>query len=186
VTPALRLLLLLALAAVLAAGCSDEGSTGGTTTGETTAGQSTVAPGSASKITLLGGRTNRGPWVRSLSLEHSAEDGVPVSFFVCAAWGETQSPKACDAAAGAELPAGTTLRLEQRPVGSAPESPDSPGWGTVGTSEQPELAVPLSDFVSGLEVRKASYRVTLRRFGEEGPPLATSNVITVTWAGPGP
>jgi hypothetical protein len=170
-----RLSLTLALAAVLAAGCSgDDG------TGQATTSTGTVATPSASKITLRGARTNTGPWVRSLSLEHGA-DGVPVGFFVCAAWDEASLPEGCDAAPGAKLPSGTILRLEQRPAGSAVANADSPGWGTVGTSEQAELEVPLSDFVSGLDVRTATYRVTLRRL-EGGPALATSNTITVTWA----
>jgi hypothetical protein len=164
----------LVLAAVLAAGCSGSDETSPTTTG----GDTETTP-NASKITLLGGRTNSGPWVSSLSFQHG-EDGVPVGFFVCAAWDESRSPEACDAAAGAKLPAGTILRLEQKPIGSAVESPDSPGWGTVGTSEQAELRVPLSDFVSGLDVRTATYRATLRRL-EGGPPQATSNTLTVTW-----
>ena len=66
--------------------------------------------------------------------------------------------------------------------GSALATPDSPGWGTVGTSDRAELEVPLSDFVAGLDVRTATYRVTLRRL-EGGPALTTSNTITVTWAG---
>lgn len=165
----------LVLAPVLAAGCSRGNSTSQTTTGTTT-----VAAGGTAKITLRGAKQNTGPWVRSLSLEHG-EDGVPVGFFVCAAWDESRSPEECDAAPGAKLPAGTILRLEQQPSGSAVEKPDSPGWGTVGTSEQAELHVPLSDFVSGLEVPKATYRVTLRRL-EGGPPQATSNTFTVTWA----
>lgn len=173
-------MLALAVAVVFATGCSGDDSTSGTTTGGSTTGQSTVVDGATSKITLRAARTNTGPWVRSLALAHSPEDGVPVSFFVCAAWDEATSPEECTAAAGAELPSGTVLRLEQSPVGAAPASPGSPGWGTVGTSEEPELAIPLSDFVSGLDVPKASYRVTLRPF-EGGPALATSNVLTVTW-----
>ena len=176
-------LLALALAIVFASGCSGDDSTEGPTTGGTTTGQVTVGVEAAtSKITLLASQTNSGPWVRSLSLAHSPEDGVPVSFFVCAAWDELQSPEECAASPGAKLPAGTILRLEQRPVGQAHANPDSPGWGTVGTSEHPELAIPLSDFVSGLDVPKASYRVTLRPF-EGGPALATSNVLTVSWTG---
>ena len=129
---------------------------------------------------MRAGRTNTGPWVESLSLEHGP-DGVPTNFFVCAAWDEARAPAGCDAAAGAKLPAGTVLRLEQRPVGAAAASPDSPGWATVGTSDVAELEVPLSDFVSGLDVDKATYRVTLRpRAG--GEALATSNPITVTWS----
>jgi len=167
----------LLLAAVLAAGCSSGDDTAGTTTGT---GTGTVAAPSASKITLRVGTTNTGPWAKSVSLEHGP-DGVPSSFFVCAAWDETQSPEECDAAPGAVLPAETVLRLEQRPVGAAAASPDSPGWATVGTADGAELSIPLSDFVSGLDVDKATYRVTLRpRAG--GEALATSNPVTVTWS----
>ena len=167
----------LVLAAVLAAGCS---------------GGDSERPGdhrhdhrrrarAPRKITLRVASENTGPWVRSLSLKHGEEDGVPVGFFVCAAWDETRSPEGCDADPGAKLPAGMILRLEQRPTGTVAANPDSPGWATVGTSDRAELEVPLSDFVAGLDVRTATYRVTLRRL-EGGPALATSNTITVTWA----
>ena len=173
---ALRSVALL-LAAVLTAGCSGGDETAGTTTGT---GTDTVAVPSGSKISLRAGSTNAGPWVQALSLEHGP-DGEPTAFFVCAAWDETRSRQGCDAAPGAELPVGTILRLEQRPVGAAVESPDSPGWATVGTAETAELEIPLSDFVSGLDVETATYRVTLRpRVG--GPALATSNPITVSWS----
>ena len=164
----------LALATVLAAGCS-----GGDTAGETTD-KTTVATTGASKITLRGAKANTGPWVRSLSLEHGP-DGQPTSFYVCAAWDAARAPEACDAAPGAKLPPGTILRLEQRPIGSAVATPGSPGWGTVGTSEEAELHVPLSDFVAGLDVETVSYRVTLRRL-EGGPALAVSNPFTVAWS----
>jgi hypothetical protein len=167
----------LLLAAVLATGCAGGDDAAGTTTG---AGTETVAAPSTAKISLLAGRTNTGPWVRSLSLEHGP-DGQPTGFFVCAAWDEARVRDGCDAAPGAELPTGTVLRLEQRPVGSAVASADSPGWATVGTSEVAELRVPLSDFVSGLDVDTATYRVTLRPRGG-GQALATSNPITVVWA----
>jgi hypothetical protein len=165
----------LAVAAVLAAGCS-----GGDATSQTTTDKTTVATGSSSKITLRGASDNTGPWVRSLSLEHGP-DGQPTSFYVCAAWDEARSPEGCDAAPGAKLPEGTILRLEQRPIGSALAIPGSPGWGTVGTSEVAELEIPLSDFVAGLEVKTVSYRVTLRRI-DGGPALAISNAFTVSWA----
>ena len=169
----------LLLATVLAAGCSGGDDTAGTTTVADTS-TATVSIPSAAKITLRAGRTNTGSWVESLSLEHGP-DGVPTNFFVCAAWDEARSPDGCDAAPGAKLPRGTVLRLEQRPIGATVASPDSPGWATVGTSDAAELQVPLSDFVSGLDVDKATYRVTLRpRAG--GDALATSNPITVTWS----
>ena len=176
---------LVLLATVLVAGCSGGDDTAGTTRGSDTGTRTeidtgTVAAPSTSKIALRVGRTNTGPWAESVSLEHGP-DGVPTNFFVCAAWDEARSPAGCDAAPGAALPEGTVLRLEQRPVGSAAASTDSPGWATVGTSDDAELEIPLSDFVSGLEVDTATYRVTLRpRAG--GDPLATSNPITVSWS----
>ena len=123
--------------------------------------------------------------MQSLSLEHGP-DGVPTNFFVCAAWDEARSREGCEAAPGAELPAGTILRLEQSPVGAAVESPDSPGWATVGTAESPELEIPLSDFVAGLDVEKATYRVTLRpRAGGRGTgdvePDHGRLVLAATW-----
>jgi hypothetical protein len=172
-------LIALVLAAVLAAGCSGGDDTAGTTTGADS-GAATVAAPAAATITLRAGRTNTGPWVESLALEHGP-DGVPTNFFVCAAWDEASPPTECDAASGAKLPTGTVLRLEQRPVGAAVASPDSPGWATVGTTDRPELEIPLSDFVSGLDVDSATYRVTLRAL-EGGPALATSNPITVSWS----
>lgn len=170
----------LLLATVLVAGCSGGDNDAGTTTGGADIGIATVPAPSTAKITLLAGRTNTGPWEESLALEHGP-DGVPTNFFVCAAWDEARSPAGCNAASGAKLPTGTVLRLEQRPVGAAVASPDSPGWATVGTTDQPELEIPLSDFVSGLDVDTATYRVTLRAL-EGGPALATSNPITVTWS----
>ena len=170
---------LLLLAAVLAAGCSGGDDTAGTTTGADT-GTTTVAAPSTSKITLRAGRTNTGPWVESLALEHGP-DGVPTNFFVCAAWDEPRPPRSAMRRPGATLPADTVLRLEQRPVGAAAASPDSPGWATVGTSDVAELEVPLSDFVSGLAVdgpRTAS-RCAL---APAATALATSNPITVTWS----
>jgi hypothetical protein len=163
------------LAAALAGGCSgDDGTTQATT------GTDTVATPSAAKITLRVGRTNTGPWVRSLSLKHGA-DGVPVPFFTCAVWDETRAREGCDVAPGAKLPSETLLRLEQRPPGAALTNPDSPGWGTVGTSDRAKLEVPLSDFVVGLDVPTATYKVTLRPLAG-GAALTTSNTITVTWA----
>lgn len=167
----------LALAGVLAAGCSGGDTT--TQTSQTTTDKTTVATGSNSKITLRGASDNTGPWVRSLTLTHGP-DGEPTSFYVCAAWDEARLPEGCEAAPGAKLPEGTVLRLEQRPMGSALAIPGSPGWGTVGTSEVAELEIPLSDFVAGLDVKTVSYRVTLRHV-DGGPALAISNPFTVRW-----
>ena len=139
-----------------------------------------MATPTTSTITLRVGRTITGPWQQSLALEHGV-DGQPTGFFVCAAWDEVSAPEACDAAPGATLPADTNLRLEQQPVGAGVASADSPGWATVGTSDDAELNIPLSDFVSGLDVENATYRVTLRPRGG-GKALATSNTVTVAWS----
>jgi hypothetical protein len=74
------------------------------------------------------------------------------------------------------LPDQATMRLEQRPPGPAVE-PDTPGWGLVGTSDQADLQVVLSDFVSGAKPGTVTYRVTLR--DASARILATSNTITV-------
>ena len=165
------------LGVLLAAGCSGGDDDAGTTTVSAT---DTVSAPRSSAITLRVGRTITGPWVQSLSLEHGV-DGQPTGFYVCAAWDEARAPTGCEAASGVALPADTTLRLEQSPVGAAVEGTDSPGWATVGTSDEPELNIPLSDFVSGLDVEKATYRVTLRPRGG-GQALAISNSVTVAWS----
>ena len=153
--------------------------TAGTTTGAGTETGTAAAP-SSSKITLRAGSTNAGPWVQSLSLEHGP-DGEPTDFFVCAAWDEARPREGCDAAPGAGTASRNDPAPRAAPVGAAVESPDSPGWATVGTAETAELEIPLSDFVAGLDVEKATYRVTLRpRTG--GSALATSNPITVAWS----
>jgi hypothetical protein len=170
------------VAALAASGCSGDDSAGrSTTTGSRTAtAATTTAPTeeAARTITVLGSRRNTGPFAESLSLR-LVDSLVPIPFYVCAAWGETTAPPGCTAAAGARLPAGTTLRLEQRPPGPAVTNPDSPGWGTVGTSESPELSVPLSNGVTGNRPGKVTFRTTLR--SRTGKILATSNTFTLTW-----
>ncbi len=71
------------------------------------------------------------------------------------------------------------MRLEQRPPGPGVKRADSPGWGLVGTSDQTELRVVLSDFVSGNRPGTVTYRVTLRN--PSGRILATSNTIMIDW-----
>lgn len=71
------------------------------------------------------------------------------------------------------------MRLEQRPIGPAVKRADSPGWGLVGTSEEADLDIPLSSFVSGNRPGPVTYRVTLRN--RAGHVLATSNTITIAW-----
>ena len=62
----------------------------------------------------LGGRTGiEGPWRRALSLKLK-RGGIPVSFSVCAVWGEppTLTPE-CLQNSDERLPEGTQMRLEQ-------------------------------------------------------------------------
>jgi hypothetical protein len=159
--------------ALTTTGCGGGASAEKTTT--TATGDQETPPAT---ITVLGSRENTGPFEHSLALKLG--NGVrPAAFFVCAAWGKEEAPPDCKAAHGTRLPAGATLRLEQHPPGPALTSPDSPGWGTVGTSEEPELHVPLSDSVTGNRVGTVTFRVTLR--GRSGHALATSNTFKVDW-----
>jgi hypothetical protein len=104
----------------------------------------------------------------------------PIAFYVCAAWGKRKAPSRCTATAGARLPAGTVLRLEQRPPGPGARFPDSPGWGTVGTSDSAELSLPLSNGVTGNRLGTVTFRATLRK-RSSGRILATSNTFTLSW-----
>jgi hypothetical protein len=128
---------------------------------------------------LLEAGHNDGPWTRRLSLR-LGRAGVPVQFFVCAVRGPLRGAGTCAAEPGATLPAGSTLHLEQHPAGPGIEQPDSPGWGLVGTSEQPELRIVLSDFVSvNNKPGTVTYRATLR--DASGRATATSNTIAIAW-----
>ncbi len=176
-TPGLVIVPLL-VAALAAAGCSGDDSTEKPVTTTPTASTTTAVDG-ARTITVLGARESSGPFRDALSLKLVPDDYRPMSFYVCAAWGEKTAPAECTASVGARLPTGSTLRLEQRPPGPAVTSPDSPGWGTVGTSETPELGIPLSNGVTGNRFGKVTYRVTLRN--RLGHVLATSNTFTLTW-----
>ena len=118
----------------------------------------------------LGGRTGiDGPWRRTLRLK-LVRGGIPVSFSVCAVWGEQPSlTPECQAAASEGLPEGTILRLEQhRKV----------GWKRVGQSTTPALQAVLSNAVSGNRVGTVLYRVTLR---QRARILRTSNTLRVVW-----
>jgi hypothetical protein len=99
---------------------------------------------------------------------------------VCAVRSSNQPTTECEAPGTVALPARATLRLEQQPAGPGIERPDSPGWGIVGTSDEPTLKIVLSDFVSAnVKPRTVTYRVTLR--DESGHVLSTSNPVTITW-----
>jgi hypothetical protein len=169
----LFLALALSLNVLALAGCSDDSpGEAGTTT-------ATASAGDAQRtIRLLGSKSNSGPFEESLSLK--LVDGVePIAFYVCAAWGDDEAPSGCKAPSGARLPAGASLRLEQRPPGPARRFADSPGWGTVGTSETAELSAPLSNGVTGNRIGKVTFRATLRN--RAGRVLATSNPFMLTW-----
>ncbi len=167
----LAIVVLGALAAVLASGCSDGKRAA---TSPTTTGGSQVRSG----ITLQGSANTGGPWERELSLKF-ARGGVPTTFYLCAVWGRARPKQPCRAMRGSKLPAGSTMRLEQRPVGTAPKRADSPGWGLVATSGDAELKAVLSNFVSGVGPGPITYRATLR--GASGRVLATSNPFSITW-----
>src|SRR5262249_38087484 len=131
------------------------------------------------KIALLEAEQADGPWTRRLSLR-LGRGGVPTQFYVCAVRVQGQGSEPCGAEPGGTLPARSTLPLEQHPVGPGLERPDSPGWGLVGTSDEPELKLTLSDFVSANnKPGTVTYRVTLR--DPSGRVTATSNTITIRW-----
>jgi hypothetical protein len=141
--------------------------------------RTTSATGSP-KIRLLEAAQSDGPWTRRLSLR-LGRGGVPTQFYVCALRTQRDgADRPCGADEGGTLPARSTLRLEQHPVGPGLERPDSPGWGLVGTSDEPELKLTLSDFVSAdNKPGTVTYRVTLR--DPSGRVTATSNKITISW-----
>lgn len=162
----------LLLAAIIVSGCS-----GGKPAGRS---EPTTLAGSdgAPKITLREARLNDGPWRRHLSLRLGT-GGQPVQFYVCAERSRVRPKKPCQAVPGSTLPFQAVLRLEQHPAGPGIKQASSPGWGLVGTSDQSELRIVLSDLVSGARPGRVTYRVTLRN--ASGRLLATSNTVTVAW-----
>jgi hypothetical protein len=119
----------------------------------------------------LGGRTGiEGPWRDDLRLK-LGRGGVPVSFSVCAVWGERPVlTEECGSASGKRLPRRTTMRLEQR---------REAGWRRVGLSAEPTLEAVLSDAVSGHRAGTVFYRVRLLQ--PSGRVLRTSNTFRVIW-----
>ena len=134
---------------------------------------STVAAKAAAvdRITLRGRKGVSGPWRTYLFLKLK-RGGIPVSFSVCALLGSRHVPPACHAAAGAKLPAGARMRLEQRRSGQR-------AWKMVGLSFMPYLDARLSNDVGGNRFGTVHYRVTLR--GPNGKILRTSNPFRVIW-----
>lgn len=168
-----------ALTALLLTGCS--GDTSGDKSNDNPATTTTAAGGVSAPVTItvLGSRAATGPYTRALSMKLDDTTPRPYPFYVCAAWGAHKAPEGCKAAAGASLPVGGILRLEQQPPGPAVTYPDSPGWGTVGTSDTPELSVPLSNGTTGNRFGTITYRVTMRN--RAGKILARSNTFLLTW-----
>ena len=162
-------------AIVVAAGCSSGNAQKSTATTTTVASSTNPA---AAAITLLGARLNTGPYRHSLSMK--LVDGTePISFYVCAAWSKSGPPDGCRGTVGAQLPIGATIRLEQRPAGPGLTHSDSPGWGTVATSDTPELHAVLSNGVTGNKLGLVTFRATLRSASDR--VLARSNPFTLTW-----
>ena len=120
----------------------------------------------------LGGRTGiDGSWRRALRLKLK-RGGIPVSFSVCAVWGEPPTlTSQCLQASDERLPEGTIMRLEQH---------RTVGWKRVGLSPVPTLHAVLSNAVSGNRFGTVFYRVTLRE-RRSGRILRTSNTFRVVW-----
>jgi hypothetical protein len=121
-------------------------------------------------ITLRGRTGIEGPWRRFLRLK-LVRGGIPISFSVCAVWGDPPSlTPECEAAPGDRLPEETTMRLEQR---------RTTAWKRVGLSTGPALQAVLSNAVSGSRVGSVFYRVRLLQ--SSGRVLRTSNTFRVIW-----
>ena len=156
---------------LLLAGCGGSSSHKAATT--TTSGASPAA------ISVLGAVKGSGPWVRHLTLK-LGRGGLPSQFLVCAVLGQARAGAPCAARTEAGFPIRGTLRLEQHPAGPGLPEADAPGWGTVGSSDKPDLRIVLSDFVSGNKAQTVTYRVSLH--DAAGKRLATSDdVLTVVW-----
>ena len=141
-------------------------------TGATARPSSGVAATNAAVATItLRGRTGiEGPWRSSLQLK-LVRGGIPVSFSLCAVWGDPPSlTRECRAAAGERLPEGTVMRLEQHRTA---------GWKRVGQSAEPALEAVLSNAVSGNRFGTVFYRVRLVQ--TSGVVLRTSNTFKVIW-----
>jgi hypothetical protein len=137
------------------------------------------ARSTADTITLRG-RVHEGAWQRSLSIKLLRQQLK--QFSLCAAFDAPTGTKFnCRDVAGASLPKGTTLRLEQSPVGKALRRKDSPGWGMLAESVSTSLAVALSNTETGNKPGTYRYRVTLR--SDAGKIMLSSNVFRVIWHG---
>jgi hypothetical protein len=121
---------------------------------------------------------DHGAWQHRLSLK--LVKTRLITFSLCAVWDlPAATDFTCAASRGARLPAGTTMRLEQHPVGRALKRADSPGWGMLATSSTPSVGAVLSNTVTGDVLGRFRYRVTLR--DSAGKVLLGSNVFPIDW-----
>lgn len=126
----------------------------------------------------LRARVDHGAWQHRLSLK--LVKTKLITFSLCAVWDAPPgSAFKCAAPHGARLPSGTTMRLEQHPVGRALKRADSPGWGMLAASSTASLGAVLSNTVTGDVTGRFRYRVTLR--DSAGKVLLRSNVFPIDW-----
>jgi hypothetical protein len=122
-------------------------------------------------------RYKNGPWVTRLALKLKRYQLM--EFKLCGVWDWPAARRFTCLGAGTPLPARTTARMEQSPIGAALKRDDSPGWGMVGLSTDPVVKAPLSNTTTGNKYGPYYYRVTLR--DPQGAVLVTSNKVTVVW-----
>jgi hypothetical protein len=122
-------------------------------------------------------RYKNGPWVTKLSLRLN-KDRLN-AFNVCGVWNWPTARRFTCLAAGSQLPARTSVRIEQSPIAEAMRRPDSPGWGMVGLASSPLVKVVLSNTETGNRYGTFYYRVSLRDVA--GKILLTSNKVTLVW-----
>jgi hypothetical protein len=122
-------------------------------------------------------RYKNGPWVKKLSLRLN-KDRLN-AFRVCGVWDWPEARRFTCLGAGTQLPARTSVRIEQSPVAEAMKRPDSPGWGMVALGSSPLVKVVLSNTETGNRYGTFYYRVSLRDVA--GKILLTSNKVTLVW-----
>src|SRR6266536_856126 len=122
-------------------------------------------------------RYKNGPWVTKLSLRLNRYRLN--AFRVCGVWNWPATRRFTCLAAGSQLPARTTIRMEQSPIAEAMKRPDSPGWGMVGLTDDPLVKVVLSNTETGNRYGTFYYRVSLRDVS--GKILLTSNKVKLVW-----
>jgi hypothetical protein len=122
-------------------------------------------------------RYKNGPWVTKLSLRLNRQRLN--AFRVCGVWNWPNARRFTCLGAGSQLPARTSVRIEQNPVAEAMKRPDSPGWGLVGLGTGPVVKVVLSNTETGNRYGTFYYRVSLRDLS--GKILLTSDKVTLVW-----